>query len=76
MSELRVKVEGGYLLATANYDPDYPGIDVEFVPDMPAGEETLSLPRVLMEKPSNGCLRALVWENPQSEDFTKEINLG
>ena len=28
-----VNVPGGFIRATACIDPDYPGIDIEFVPD-------------------------------------------
>lgn len=52
MMEMRVRVEGGYLVATPSYDDNYPGIDVEFQPDEKIGEDVLSLPRVLMEKPA------------------------
>lgn len=77
MQVVRVKVEGGYLLAKANRDPNYPGIDVEFVPDkQPAGDDVLSLPRVLMEKPCGESLRALVWADSGSEDYTKEIKFN
>lgn len=52
VTEMRVKVEGGYIIATASCDPEYPGIDVEFEPDNSDKEsERLSNPRVLLEKP-------------------------
>lgn len=70
-NEIRVRVKGGYLVATPSYDPDYPGIDVEFQPD--ADEGLYTLPRVLMEFTETEKLRALIWDNPQSEDYTKEI---
>lgn len=71
--EIRVKVKGGYLVATPSYDPDYTGIDVEFQPD---NEEIYTFPRVLMECPKDGELRALIWDDPQSEDYTKEIKFN
>lgn len=74
MMEMRVRVEGGYLVATPSYDDNYPGIDVEFQPDKEAGDEALSLPRILMEKPANGSLRAFVWTDKTSEDYTKKID--
>lgn len=53
VTEMRVKVEGGYIIATASCDPEYPGIDVEFEPDNSDKEsERLSNPRVLLENPS------------------------
>lgn len=72
MEEIRVNVKGGYIRANASEDPDYPGIDVEFVPDNYNGE-TLSIPRVLFEKPADGELRALIWDDADNEDYTKEI---
>ena len=69
---LRVKVEGGYLYATISGDIDYPGICVEFVADDDIGE-ALSRPTVLMEKPVGDTLRALIWNDIDDEDYTKEI---
>lgn len=68
-----VKIQGGHLVATKSQDSDYPGIDVEFVPDSDNGEYA-SRPRVLFEKPvEDGELRALVWDDKNSEDYTNEI---
>ena len=72
MDEIKVRVEGGYIRANASSDPDYPGIDVEFVSDNDVGE-TLSRPRVLFEKPVDDNLRALIWDDADNEDYTKEI---
>lgn len=72
MEEIKVRVEGGYIRANASSDPDYPGIDVEFVSDNDVGE-TLSRPRVLIEKPVDDNLRALIWDDADNEDYTKEI---
>lgn len=71
-----VKIDGGYLRAEKSYDPDYPGIDIEFISDN-EDEFALSRPRVLVEKPTdNGKLRTLIWNNPNSEDYAEEINLN
>lgn len=68
-----VRIQGGYFVATEASDPDYPGIDVEFVPDSDNGEYA-SRPRVLFERPvENGELRALIWDDKTSEDYTNEI---
>jgi len=72
MEEIKVRVKGGYIRANASSDPDYPGIDVEFVSDNDVGE-TLSRPRVLFEKPVDDNLRALIWDDADNEDYTKEI---
>lgn len=73
--ELDIVVEGGYIRANAFQDDDYPGIDVEFVPDGPQ-KNVLSFPRVLFEKPKDDDLRVLVWGDAQSEDYTDEIIFG
>ena len=72
MEEIKVRVKGGYIRANASSDPDYPGIDVEFVSNNDVGE-TLSRPRVLIEKPVDDNLRALIWDDADNEDYTKEI---
>lgn len=72
---LRVEVEGGYLYATISGDTDYPGICVEFVADDDIGEY-LSRPTVLMEKPVDDELRALVWSDKDDEDYTTEIKFN
>lgn len=67
---LTVKVNGGHIVATASPDPDYPGIDVEYVADNDIGEY-LSRPRVLMEKTFDSeNVRALVWAEKDKEDYT------
>lgn len=71
---IQIRVKGGYIVATVYDDPEYPGIDVEYIADNDKGE-TASRPRVLVEYPKDDCLRALVWNDPDSEDYTNEINL-
>lgn len=74
MNEIRIKVKNGYLRATPSPDPNYPGIDIEYISDNDTGQH-MSRPRVLVEYPENDTLRALIWNDPQSEDYTKEISL-
>lgn len=63
----------GMFYADKSQDPDYPGIDVEFVPKH-ENEGTLSRPRVLFEyNDEEKELRILVWNNPDSEDYSNEI---
>ena len=64
---------GGYLEVTASSDPDYPGVDIEFIADnVPDGER--SKPRVIVGKPydkENGKfagLRYLAWTQSEQED--------
>ena len=76
MTEIKVNVIGGYLRAFPSEDPDYPGIWVEFVRD-DEPETTVSRPQILFEQPqyyNKDDARVLIWDNPDDEDFTKEIN--
>lgn len=75
MATIKVKVPGGVLVASISSDMDYPGIDVEFVADNDKGED-LSRPRVLFEKPKDGELRVLVWNDKNNEDYTNEITFN
>lgn len=72
---LDVKVPGGILRARACIDLDYPGMDIEFIPDEKGGNvNAVSLPRVLIEKPvDNGKLRAIVWSDELKEDPTLKV---
>ena len=59
-------------------DPDYPGIDVEYISNENNGklkEGQLSRPRVLFETPNSYSdnLRVLVWADQNSEDYSEEI---
>ncbi len=76
MNTLQIRLPNGYLVATISQDPEYPGIDVEYVDDNDKGTN-LSRPRVLIEAPveDSGLIRALIWNNPKDEDYTEEIEL-
>lgn len=67
-----VKVKGGELVATKTFDPEYPGIDIEFISDSDNGS-TLSRPRVLFECTKDGKLRVLVWADEDNEDYTHKV---
>lgn len=74
---LIVRVNGGVLRADPSQDPDFPGMDIEFIPDKET--DGLSRPRVLIETPKAEeggfeSLRCLVWGRKDSEDYTEEIN--
>lgn len=63
------------IVADKALDPDYPGIDIEFIPD-DEPEIPLSIrPRILVERPieEGEHLRALIWSNPAKGDYTEEI---
>lgn len=70
--KLIIEAEGGYFEVIKSLDSDYPGVDIEFFSDN-EDESELSRPRILFEKPKNGSLRALVWNNSSKEDFEVEI---
>ena len=75
MKSLRVRVEGGYLIATESGDTDYPGICVEFIAD-DMRDDALSIPSVLIEKPVDGDLRVLIWGDEDDEDYTTEVKFS
>ena len=75
MDSFTVKVDGGYLCATASGDVNYPGICVEFVADDDKGESA-SRPTVLIEKPVDDELRVLVWSDEDDEDYTTKIKFS
>ena len=77
MDEIRVGVEGGTIVASPNYDPDYPGIDIEFIPDESntVWKDVVSYPRVLMEKPRGGKLRMLLWTDCEDEEYTRNFEV-
>lgn len=76
LEELNTTVRGlhGYWSICANYDPSYPGVDIEYVPDK-YPKKHLSYPRILFEERSENVdeLRVLLWTDPHSEDYTEEI---
>lgn len=74
-NKIIVSVKGGKLIATPSSDPNYPGIDIEFITD-DDDNTSLSNPRVLVEQPCDSTqIRALIWNNHLQEDYTEEIKL-
>lgn len=72
-NKIEIKVKDGCLIATASTDPNYPGIDVEYIPNE-VDEASISEPRILLEKPTDSNeLRALIWNDSQNEDYTDKI---
>lgn len=70
-NQIRVPIDGGELVATQCLDPDYPGIDVEFEPNIEV--DKVGLPRVLVEKPNGEKLRTLIWGDLDQEDYTTKV---
>ena len=71
----KLPIKGGVLDIDIGFDADYPGVDIEVIPEDETDDNPLTRPRVLVEKPKDGKLRALIWDDPNSEDYTKEIIL-
>ena len=65
--------DGGRLVARACQLDDYPGISIDYENDKKDVGEALSTPTVLMEHCPGKGLRALVWADKNSEDFSHEI---
>lgn len=72
----------GRLEAFVSVDPDYPGIDIEYISDKEDELEKLTgrsftRPRVLIEAPisaetqAHDKLQVVVWNNPESEDYSE-----
>ena len=72
----KIPIGNGYLDVRASIDPDYPGLDVEFIPETESDGTYRTWPRVLIERPQGEKLRVLVWANPRSEDYSDEIEFG
>ena len=70
----KLPIKNGYLDIRASQDPDYPGLDIEYIDDSESKDNYHTRPRVLIECPEDtNTLRVLVWGNPDSEDFDTEI---
>lgn len=73
-----VPIKEGYLNINVSMDPDYPGVDIEYIPNN-GTSVPCTLPRVLIEAPVDdatgkpGKLRALIWNNPNGEDYTEKV---
>lgn len=69
-----VPLKNGYLDIRASLDPDYPGLDIEYIADSEAeSDESSTRPRVLVEQPEGEELRVLVWADRHMEDYSDEI---
>lgn len=77
-NKLIVPVKDGQLIATTSTDPNYPGIDIEFIPEK-ENINHMSNPRVLVEQTTDDTdtnyIRAIVWNNPSQEDYSHNIKL-
>lgn len=62
-------IKDGYLDIAVKADSDYPGLDIEYVSSKEDDNQPVTRPRVLIEN-NQGALRAAVWGNPYSEDYS------
>ena len=73
---VNVNLKNGILNAQPSVDPDYPGIDIEFLP-YNEDPNALSRPRILFEQDQDTKkLRAVIWDDSTKEDFTEIIDFN
>ena len=71
---LNTLIADGRFETNISCDVNYPGIDTQFIPDESMSDNVLSFPRVLIEKPVDGRLQAMVWGDAKQEDYTQKFN--
>lgn len=69
---IKISMEGGYLIIDESQDPNYPGVDIEFVSDNEK-ELLYTRPRIVIEKPKGEKLHCLIWNDKSSEDYSDKI---
>ena len=69
--EMQIRFHDGYIRVNLIEDPKYPGVDVEFVPDNMADDQFA--PRVLFERPNGDYVRAVAWNNPNSDEYSVKV---
>ena len=71
---MEVETKNGKIVAS-EAGTEYPGIWLEYIDNNDNGQN-LSRPQVLMEAdPETGRVRLLIWDDPDQEDYTREIYL-
>jgi len=70
--ELNTLVPNGRLQTNTCGDDDYPGVDIEYIPDNDSDyPDVLTRPRVRIEKPVDSkILAAMLWTDKNDEDYT------
>ena len=72
-------LKNGYLDIRASMDPEYPGLDVEYIKNNENPNDLKTRPRVVIEWPKNSThtnndnLRCLVWADKNNEDYSQCI---
>ena len=72
-SEIRVKVNGGYLIAGRNPDPDYDGIYIEFETDN--GDIVDVVVAECTAQDDYKKINVYTYENEWTEDWTRKYTL-
>lgn len=70
---LDTPIPGGVLHTDTKCDENYPGLDIEYIPDNPNeySEEVISPPRIVIEKPvEENKLNVMLWNDLYDEDYT------
>lgn len=73
MTPQEFKLPNGVLRITETTNPDYPGVDIEFITPENNNGNVASRPRVIIEQPVGENLRVLVFNDSKSEEYTDEI---
>lgn len=70
----RLPIKNGYLDIRASLDPEYPGLDIEYIDNNESMYDPHTRPRVLIECPKDtNTLRALIWGDADSEDYDTDV---
>ena len=71
-----VPIKDGYLDIAVTTDPNYPGVDIEYISKKENELDDNKLyvrPRVLIEN-NEGVLRTLIWGDYNSEDYSDDVD--
>lgn len=71
---LNTLIGDGRFETNISCDVNYPGVDTQFIPDESMSGNVLSFPRVLIEKPVDGRLQAMIWGDAEQEDYTQKFS--
>lgn len=76
-----IPLHNGYLRIDVSCDPNYPGLDIEYIDNQESNGEQIpaTRPRVLIEAPvdestgKSNNVRALIWGDIKNEDYSDAI---
>ena len=74
MFSLNMFIADGRFETDISCDVNYPGVDTQFIPDESISDNVLSFPRVLIEKPVDSRLQAMIWGDAEQEDYTQKFS--